>query len=209
MADLVIERFEQFRRRFLEHGIADPQEALSGLDADDRVELSMLIEGFLIEAPRRGWGQAEFEETGASTITERVMTAFAEAPDAQAERLKDLRDSAELARGVLVERLAKDLALPDEGERIGFYYHHLEQGTLPVEGVSERVFEALARILKVGVVRLRRAAENSQRAPGAGEPVFARSVTGTSPNLEAVDADGVQLSLSGRPGAVDRLFTAG
>lgn len=209
MGDQVIERFEEFRRRFLEQGSADPRAALDGLEGEARAELSLLIEHFLIEAPRRPWDEEEFRSSGAARVAERVMAAFAEAPEAEAERLKDLRDGAELARDALVGRLAGLLAVPGEDERVGYYYHHLEQGTLPLAGISGRVFEALAEILQVGVERLRRAAENSQREPGPGEPVFARSVTGTRANLDPVEADEVQPSPPGSPGEVDRLFTGG
>jgi len=216
MADQVNERFERFRSRFLADGFADPQQELAGLEGNDRAELSLLIEYFLIEVPRREWDQREFRRSGAAELSERVVAALsAEAAvaaetSAGSERLKDLRDGAMIARAALVEQLADELGLlPEEGERVGFYYHHMERGTLPLAGISDRVFEALADILRVGIERLRRAAELSQREEGSGESVFARSVTGTRPSLEAAEADGLQLSLPDRRSEVDCLFTDG
>lgn len=209
MADQVTRRFERFRNRFLEQGYADPREELNGLAGDERAELALLIEHFLIELPPRAWNEAEFQRSGAAEITERVVDRLAGDPAGDAERLKDLRDRAKIARASLVERLAAALALSSESKRVEFYYHHMEQGTLPLDGVSAWVFAALADVLQVGEDRLRRAAERSQREPGPGEQVFTRAVTGTRPNLDAAESEELQPALPGEPGEADRLFTEG
>lgn len=205
MADLTA-RFEDFRRRFQADGFANPQDYLEGLDESDRIELGLLIERFLFELPRRPWNEAEFDSSGAAELAERVFEAVATPGP---ERLKDLRDAAEISRASLVERLADALGAPEMSGRVGFYYHHLELGTLSVDGVSAAVFEALSSILGVAAERIRRAAELSSRSAG-GEPIFARSVTGTRPTLEPVDST-PQL-LPGAPEGeahIDRLFTGG
>lgn len=202
MAELT-ERFEDFRRRFEAEGFANPQEYLEGLDERDRLELEILIERFLLEQPPRPWNQAEFESSGATEVAERVFAAVA------GERLKDLRDAAQMSRATLVKRLAEELGVADKSERVGFYYHHLELGNLAVDRVSQRVFEVLSSLLGVGVERLRRAAERPVEL-GGGEPLFARSVTGTRPIFDVVEE--LHRELPGAPDVdeeVDALFTGG
>lgn len=209
MSDLVNERFERFRDRFLAEGAANPREYLEGLEGDERAELELLIEVFLIEAPPRPWNEEEFKRTGAAAFAERMAAEIVADMATGEKRLIDLRTSAEIARESLVDRLARELDLPDETESVSYYYHHLERGNLPVEGVSESVFEALSRILKVSAKRIRDAAEASRRDMGPGEPVFARTVTGTRPILEAAEAEIISFESPDSSGEVDRLFTKG
>ena len=49
-----------------------------------------------------------------------------------------------LKRRELVERLAAALGQQGREEKVASYYHEMEQGLLPSEGVSDRVLEALA-----------------------------------------------------------------
>lgn len=202
MAELT-ERFERFRRQFEAEGFANPQEYLEGLGKEDRLELEILIERFLVEQPPRPWNEAEFEAGGAAEVADRVYAAIT------SERLKDLRDAAQISRATLVERLAEALGVGGKSERVGFYYHHLELGNLAADGVSQRVFEALSSLLGVGVERVRRAAERAAGTRG-GEPLFARSVTGTRPIFDVAEV--LHRELPGAPESddeVDALFTGG
>src|SRR5690606_6638520 len=113
---------------------------------------------------------------GAAALVERVVPEVTAAIGTTGERLSDLRNSARIGREDLVARLAEELRVSDEFESVRFYYHHMEHGTLPLKGVSEAVFTALSRLLKVSVDRIRKAAEASQRQEwGTGEVVFART----------------------------------
>ena len=62
-----------------------------------------------------------------------------------------------LKRADLVERLAAALGAPDKQDKVGFYYHEMEQGLLPSEGVNDKVLEALGTILGQSAEALRQA----------------------------------------------------
>ena len=88
-----------------------------------------------------------------------------------------LRDRAKVRRGELVKRLAEALGVGDREPKVAAYYHQMEQGQLPSAGVSNRVLEALGRIVGASTEALRRAGEPLGEGPEAGgrEAVFART----------------------------------
>ncbi|HKJ35916.1 MAG TPA: hypothetical protein VKA36_05060, partial [Solirubrobacterales bacterium] len=104
-------------------------------------------------------------------------------------------------------------------QKVGDYYHELEQGRLPMEGVSGRVFDALGEILGTSAERLR-AAGAAMRPPELGAHAsFMRVASGEGPVEALEDAD----AALGAPAAgpepgegtdegpdeVDELFTGG
>ena len=64
--------------------------------------------------------------------------------------LPQLRNRARLKRADLVAQLAARLGAEGQGEKVGLYYHQMEQGLLPASGVSDSVLEALGRIVGYG-----------------------------------------------------------
>ena len=91
--------------------------------------------------------------------------------------LPGLRERARLKRAELVARLADALGVSGGEKKVADYYHRMEQGTLPASGVSDRVLEALGKLVGTSAAALRRAgqaaAEPGGAAPAAGA-VFAR-----------------------------------
>jgi hypothetical protein len=128
-------------------GEADPGAYLSRASPAERGELAALIDAYLARAPREPFDQARF----AGSTTERTVDELERAISGQAglwpALLPRLRDRAGLKRSALVEQLAAALGVSDRREKVAGYYHEMEQGLLPAAGVSDRVLEALGRIV--------------------------------------------------------------
>lgn len=211
--DRVDQRYKQFCERFEQDASTDPATFMDDLEPVERSELAALIEHFLAAAPPRPWDSERFAGSPAEGAVGRAMSELgldpggvdAEPVDPWSAFLPGLRNKAEIKRETLVERLAGALGLPGSVERVRFYYHHMERGTLPAEGVSPRVLDKLGEILGVSPDRLRRSGA-AQDPPPESEVahVFARRVTG------AVEHGALQArltpDLSGDE-TVDRLFT--
>jgi len=88
--------------------------------------------------------------------------------------LPRLRHRAHLKRSELVARLAEALGVRERADKVGSYYHAMELGSLPPDGVSDRVFEALGQIVGEPARRLRDAGR-ALAAPGAGTEALAFS----------------------------------
>ena len=76
-------------------------------------------------------------------------------------------------------RLATALGASAKEAKVARYYHGMERGTLPAEGVSDRVIDALAGILGRPASAIREAGERLAGGPGgAGSgAVFARTAS--------------------------------
>lgn len=201
--------FQRFVEAYRRDPGTDPRDYLSQAEGADRDELGALIDRFLLSAPRRRWDPSEFP----GSIAERAVEAAAAESRAAAwpELLPELRNKARLTRRSVVERLAVALGAGDSQDRVGAYYHRMERGQLPPEGVSDRVLDALAGILDSTTAALRRAGEAAAGGEGPGGEVFAR--VGRPVDLSASeDADEVALSEGGSsqaPDDLDRLFIGG
>ena len=117
--------------------------------------------------------------------------------------LLELRTAKGMTRDQVVSDLREELGLEASDEqRVAVYYHELETGQLPLAGIRDRVFEAVAKVM--GVARSSLLLQGPQsRASGAPQAVYARAEAGAEVNLEALAA------LPGAPDAVDDLFTGG
>ena len=76
-----------------------------------------------------------------------------------------------------VDRLAAALGVENKREKVAGYYHEMEQGLLPAAGVSDRVLEALGRIIGETAHALRdagRALTPSGEGPPTTAAAFAR-----------------------------------
>lgn len=204
--DRVEQRFREYCERYEREGAGDPVPYLADLEADERAELSALIEFFLAESGPRRWDPDAYEGSAAEQAVERAMAEVGLASvEPWSSFLPALRNAARIQRDALAEQLATGLGFPASAERVRFYYHHMERGNLPAAGVSDRVLECLAGILGVSRDRLRQSGE-AQGPPPDPEiaHVFARRPTG------AHDHGSVQArltpDLSGDE-EVDRLFT--
>ena len=82
-----------------------------------------------------------------------------------------LRKQAELPRPSLVDSLAKALGAKKKAERekVAGYYNAMEHGQLEPQGISSKVFDALAGLLGTSAEALRKAGEAVAPSAG-GEP---------------------------------------
>jgi hypothetical protein len=189
-------------------GSADPLPYLELLTGTDRAELEALIDGYLARAPRRQFDREAFAASPARAVAEEVGRALGGASGRWPALLPRLRHRAQLKRTEVVQRLAAELgATEGQARKVASYYHGMEQGTLPSAGVSDRVLEALARVVGATAAQLReagRAAGDVPLAPAAAS--FARV---GSPDPQYVDAEA--LMAAGAPpeprDEIDELFT--
>lgn len=201
--------FHRFVEDYRRDPEADPRDYLGQVEGADRDELGALIDRFLLSAPRRPWDPAAFP----GSIADRAAAAVAEeaVPAGWPELLPELRNKARLTRRSVVERLASALGAGDNQDRVGAYYHRMEQGRLPPEGVSDRVLTALAGILDSTAAVLRRAGEAGAGGGVPGGEVFARIGKPTVlPGSDAGDALALpEGDTSEPPDDLDRLFIGG
>ncbi|WP_028062066.1 hypothetical protein [Solirubrobacter soli] len=165
-------------------GVADPAPYLARVSGTDRVELEALIDGYLARAPRRAFDRGAFEASPAAG----VVAALEGWP----ALLPRLRERARLRPAELVARLAAELGVGGREAKVGSYYGRMEAGTLPVSGVSNRVLEALGRIVGESAVVLRAAGTLAPPPPPA--PAVARMAApaaaefaGAMPERDEVD----------------------
>jgi choline dehydrogenase-like flavoprotein len=184
---------EKLLHEFIEEdragGSADPLEYLRRVEGADRTELEALIDGYLARAPRRAFDRDEFARSPARAVAEELGRALGGASGTWPALLPRLRHRAQLRRAEVVARLADELgAGADQADKVARYYHRMEQGTLPSAGVSERVLEALGRVVGVTAERLREAgrAAGGTPPPRAAAGAFARV---GSPDPQYVEAE--------------------
>ena len=125
--------------------------------------------------------------------------------------LPKLRRRAGVTRARLVEQLAGALGVVGREEKVGDYYHRMEQGRLPADGVSDRVLDALGRIVHEPAEALRRAGQSlgppGDAAAGAPPAAFARHAQAAE---AAAPASPSSAPLSEEPwDEVDELFRGG
>jgi hypothetical protein len=158
-------------------GPADPLAYLARAEGPDRAELEERIDGYLATAPRRPFDREDFLKSPARAIAEELGRALGGASGTWPALLPRLRHRAQLRRTDVVRRLADELGAHEtQVDKVARYYHGMEQGTLPAAGVSDRVLEALGRVVGVTAQRLREAgrAAGGVVPEGAGAAAFAR-----------------------------------
>ena len=163
-------------------GDADPREYLSQASSAHRSELAVLIDAYLTRAPRQPFDQAAFGGSSAERTVDELERAIAGQAGLWPAVLPRLRDRAGLKRSTVVERLASALGVSDRQDRVAGYYHEMEQGRLPAQGVSDTVLEALGRLLGETAQALRDAGRAltppGQEPATAATPAFARRAYG-------------------------------
>jgi hypothetical protein len=198
--------------RFESGGSVDPSDLLAELDAEERAKLSTLIEGYLEHAARpQQWNPEAFEGSVAERAVQRVEEAWsAEAGELPGELVR-LRNERKIERGDLVARLADALGVSGARDKVAFYYHRLERGLLPTQGVSAKVWDALAGVLGTSSDSLREAAAATAPADQADGAAYARVAKADADALAGQASPGA--ASPGRapdePDEVDRLFTGG
>ncbi|MBA2241082.1 MAG: hypothetical protein H0W09_07565 [Solirubrobacterales bacterium] len=183
--DAVERLISEFTAAHRAGGEVDPRHYLNQVEGIERAELEALIDAYLDRAPGRRWDPEGFAGSRSEALIERFEQLLGKAsrePAGEGEQLPTwstllprLRNRAQLRRDALVSALAKALDLPAaKEEKVGLYYHRMEQGLLSPAGVSDRVIDALAAILSESAELLRRAggAAAPPASPGA---TFART----------------------------------
>lgn len=208
---------EQLLREYIaEHRAGGEADPLAFLDrtatAAQRDELLELIDGYLAHAPRRAWGADAFAASQSAVgVADALDRSLLGESGLWPAVLPKLRRRAGVTRARLVEQLAAGLGVAGREEKVGDYYHRMEQGRLTPEGVSDRVLEALGRIVNEPAAALRQAGRSlgpaAESAAGAPQPAFARRASVE----EAAEAE---LSSPAAPpdeswDEVDRLFRGG
>jgi len=205
---------DEFALRFEAGESPDPAEWLERVEGQQRQELEDLIDRYLMTAPRRAWDPVAYEGSVAKQAVDRVYESLEGVSGSWPELLPRLRNSAQVKRRDLVRRLAEALGVgagEAEVERVGSYYHRMEHGLLPAEGVSAQVIEAIAAIVGASAESIRRAGGGGGAAAGGG-PVFARVAydMGSAPELASAGAvDAARGADAAGPDEIDRLFTGG
>lgn len=180
-------------------GRTDPTPFTSQLEGEDRAELETLIELFLDQEPPKEFNEDAYRESFSARMSSEVAASLAGTSGQLPVVLVQLRKKQQILVGDVEEQLADALGARSEFERgqVGDYYHRLEYGTLPARPVSDRVFEALAKIYRTSADRLRAAGEALGPQPDHyGGPVYAR-VVGPTPKPGQVSPS-VESSLSDR-----------
>jgi len=207
---------QQFIEEDRAGGTADPLAYLARVDGGDRTELEALLDGYLARAPRRAFDEQAYAASPAARAAEAINRTLVGESGRWPTLLPQLRHQAQLKRAELVERLAAALGVAGQEEKVAVYYHEMELGTLPADGVSDRVLASLASIVGATAAALRQAGSNMGEAvvdammdPGSPAPAFARVA---EPNPDFTPAAG---GFADDPGAepvldeVDLLFTGG
>jgi hypothetical protein len=163
-------------------GDADPLAYLARASPGQRIELAALIDAYLARARRQPFDQNAFRGSSAERTVDELERAIAGQAGLWPALLPRLRDRAGLKRSTLVERLAATLGVSDRQDRVAGYYHAMEQGRLPAQGVSDRVLEALGALVGETAQALREAGR-ALTPPGRGRattasPMFARRAYG-------------------------------
>lgn len=198
----------EFADEFRTTGEADPRKYLRQVEGPERRELVALIDGYLEHAPRRSWDSEAFRGSLAERVTEQLAGSLQPEAEPLTELLVELRNQRKLRRDELTERLADSLGVSGRERKVARYYHQLERGILPAEGVSGRVFEALGSILGASAERLRAAGTvvGGAASDAPASPAFARQASPGIPTEPASPsaADRVEEEWD----EVDRLFRA-
>lgn len=187
-------------------GEADPGEYLSRVSALERLELAALIDAYLARAPRQPFDEAGFRGSSAERTVDELERAIAGRAGLWPALLPRLRDRAGLKRSELVERLAAALGVSDRRDKVAGYYHEMEQGLLPAQGVSDRVLAALGELVGQTAQGLREAGQ-ALTPPGEGRAIttaaFARRASAES---AATPPPGAQPPVEAEWDEVDELF---
>jgi hypothetical protein len=200
----------EYMREHRGGGEADPGSFLDRAAPDDRAELAALIDAYLARAPRRGFAEASFRDSSAEATVDELQRAITGASGLWPLLLPRLRKRAGVKRRELVEQLARVLGVGVQTDKVGRYYHLMEQGLLPAPGVSERVLDALGALVGSSAETLRDAGRTITG------PVVRES--GSSPAFARM-SDVEELSLAAAPprltpeqeawDEVDQLFRGG
>jgi hypothetical protein len=190
-------------------GEADPREFLARASPPQRTELAALIDAYLARAPRQQFDEADFRGSSAERTVDELERALAGQAGLWPALLPRLRDRAGLKRSELVQRLAAALGVSERQDKVAGYYHQMEQGLLPSQGVSDRVLAALGQLVGETTQTLREAGRtlaSSGEGPATAPAAFARRAYAEAASAPPPGAPRVG---EGEWDEVDELFRGG
>ena len=213
MGDAMAE-IERLRERFVAAFEAgenpDPREYLAQLEGTDQRELEALLDAYLAQAPRRRFDAQAVAASPARARVDDLEQSLSGRAGAWPVLLPRLRNAARLRRGELVTRLAEALGVAGREAKVGRYYHEMEQGLLAPAGVSDRVLDALASLLRTTRERLREAGASAMTGEAvAGAAPFARTAAPTEDERAAMAAAKAAAPEPEARDEVDELFLGG
>lgn len=164
----------------------DPGPFIDEVEGPEQDVLVAMIDTYLDEGvPTPAWDAAEFHGSDAEKFADRLDHALTGEAGEWPVLLPYLRHEARKPRSTVVAELSEELGIdPGSEEKVAEYYHGMESGLLPADGVTDRVLDALARILDCGSEVLRRTGRRfSEAGSQPGGIVFARVSEGEQPEL--------------------------
>jgi hypothetical protein len=211
--DPISRAFDEYVAAF-RAGRGDPKPFLNRFEGRERRELDLLIEGFIATGPVSDPDPAD---PRVAAITGQVLDQLEVPATGLASLLTRLRQQAKLTQEAVVRAIADSIgASPAETEKIDVYYHRLEWGSLPPDGLSRNLFGTLTRVLGAKPDELEQAARAAGEPAGSSGLIFARAeeaielsddasvARGELPPMPAGDEDGQT-----EPDRIDELFTGG
>lgn len=128
----------------------DVDEFVDRAAEEDRGWLSDEIASFMLTGPTPRYDDAAIESIRAEPIVAEALARSRERAGLWATWLPSLRSRAKLSTAQLAEKLTGALELPaDRAAKTEGYLEEMERGALDPRGVSQRVLEALAKLLGV------------------------------------------------------------
>ncbi len=212
--DRVGDLFKAYIAEHKSEGAADPTPFLAQVEGHDRDELVALIDAFLVRSPGRRWNPEAMQ----GSFAERVKIKFEEVLNGESgnwpELLPSLRNAAELPRSAVVEKLADAIGVAGSEEKVARYYNEMEHGTLPASGVSDRVLEALAKIMGTTFQTLRTAGDElGHGRKDVDSRMFARRASSRDSGMgmasPGIAPESRMKGVEAESDEVDRLFTGG
>lgn len=203
---------DQLLKQYIEAHRAGEPDPTPFLDqaGDQRDRLVAMIDFYLEHAPARDWDSDAYRASELPNLVDGISRSVQGAGGLWPAQLPQLRHRARVKRADLVGELAARLGAESKRNKVADYYHAMEQGLLPVNGVSDTVLTALGKIVGESTEALRSAGQAIAPGPGPfNGPAFAR--TGRAP----ADADQEQAPAAAPPlpeqewDEVDRLFRGG
>ena len=164
-------------------GDSDPMPFLEQA-GDQRPQLVALIDFYLEQAPPREWDAEAYANSPLPDLVDAISVSVQGQSGLWPALLPRLRKRAQMKRSDLVAELAQRLGAQNKQEKVGDYYHEMEQGLLPARGVNDKVLDALGKIVGESRDALRQAGEAIAPGPGpAAGAAYARM--SRAPNEEA------------------------
>jgi len=209
---VIRERFERYVEAY-RSGHGDPDPAMEGLGEGERLRLGRMIDEYLESAPRPDIALSSPDDPEIQEIVTAIVPLLDGRSGGLSRLLVKRRHELELSQGEVIESLAAEFeASEPETGKIDAYYHDLEWGSLPAAGLTDRLLDSLAKILRTTRGNLREAG----RALGPGRagttgPVFARNAgeIGEAAGPGMTSPAGYGRRASSPPDRIDDLFTGG